>query len=111
MEGRFPEVRDNVKLVQGLFNESLPKFIKSYYKVRNPVDVTYLHIDCDLYQGMLSLLWRCVPFECMVDGSRVGQLHTCNHQALQGGGLPAMTAACSSGTHDGVVVLQAPLKS
>lgn len=53
LEGRFPEVRSNVKLVQGLFNESLPKFIKSYYKVRNPVDITYLHIDCDLYQGQL----------------------------------------------------------
>ena len=53
LEGRFPEVRSNVKLVQGLFNESLPKFIKSYYKVRNPVDITYLHIDCDLYQGKL----------------------------------------------------------
>ena len=53
LEGRYPEVRSNVKLVQGLFNESLPKFIKSYYKVRNPVDITYLHIDCDLYQGKL----------------------------------------------------------
>ena len=51
LEGRFPEVRENVELVQGLFNESLPKFIKSYYQFRNPVDITYLHIDCDLYAG------------------------------------------------------------
>lgn len=51
MGGRFPVVRDNVKLVQGLFNESLPPFIKSHYKSRNPVDITYLHIDCDLYAG------------------------------------------------------------
>lgn len=56
LEGRFPEVRDNVKLVQGLFNESLPKFIKSHYRVRNPVDITYLHIDCDLYAGAIDAL-------------------------------------------------------
>ena len=55
LEGRFPDVRDNVVLVQGLFNESLPKFIKKHYKTRNPVDVTYLHIDCDLYAGECSL--------------------------------------------------------
>ena len=54
LEGRFPEVRDNVKLVQGLFNESLPPFIKSHYKSKNPVDITYLHIDCDLYAGMAT---------------------------------------------------------
>ncbi len=59
LEGRFPEVRENVKLVQGLFNESLPKFIKSYYRTRNPVDITYLHIDCDLYAGKL---WHCAVF-------------------------------------------------
>ena len=51
LEGRFPEVRDNVVLVQGLFNESLPGFIKKYYRNRNPLDITYLHIDCDLYAG------------------------------------------------------------
>lgn len=54
--GRFPVVRDNVKLVQGLFNESLPPFIKSHYKSRNPVDITYLHIDCDLYAGAIDAL-------------------------------------------------------
>lgn len=53
LEGRYPDVRDNVVLVQGLFNESLPKFIKKHYKTRNPVDITYLHIDCDLYAGKL----------------------------------------------------------
>lgn len=56
LEGRFPDVRDNVVLVQGLFNESLPPFIKKHYKTRNPVDITYLHIDCDLYAGEHILL-------------------------------------------------------
>ena len=51
LEGRYPDVRENVVLVQGLFNESLPKFIKKHYRTRNPVDITYLHIDCDLYAG------------------------------------------------------------
>lgn len=71
LEGRFPEVRDNVKLVQGLFNESLPPFIKSHYKTRNPVDITYLHIDCDLYAGMAA-------FHLSIDSGQVSQSSWCS---------------------------------
>jgi len=49
--GNFPEVRDNVQLVQGLFSESLPPFLKQHYKTHDPQDITFLHIDCDLYHG------------------------------------------------------------
>ncbi len=49
--GSFPEVRDNVQLVQGLFSESLPPFLKQHYKTHDPQDITFLHIDCDLYHG------------------------------------------------------------
>ena len=65
LQGRFPEVGDNVKLVQGLFNESLPPFIKSHYKTRHPVDVTYLHIDCDLYAGKACILLMLLTQTCV----------------------------------------------
>lgn len=55
MDGVFPEVRDNVELVQGLFSKSLPPFLAGHYRKRHPRDVTFLHIDCDLYHGECSV--------------------------------------------------------
>ena len=49
--GNFPAVRDNVQLIQGLFNDTLPPFIQHHYRDREHHDITYLHIDCDLYHG------------------------------------------------------------
>lgn len=49
-KGRFaqklPEVANNVELVVGLFNETLPGFLKAH-----PEPVSFLHIDCDLYSS------------------------------------------------------------
>ena len=56
LAGHFPEVRDNVELVQGLFSDSLPPFLRQHYKNREHHDITFLHIDCDLYQG------QCIHF-------------------------------------------------
>ena len=55
LDGVFPEVRDNVELVQGLFSKSLPPFLAGHYRKRHPRDVTFLHIDCDLYHGECSV--------------------------------------------------------
>lgn len=51
-DGRFPEVEDNVHLVKGLFNESIPPFLKNQavYAGKSNV-ISYLHVDCDLYAG------------------------------------------------------------
>lgn len=46
-QGVMPEVRPNVKLVQGWFSESIPNFLSSYEKK----DFKLLHIDCDLYSS------------------------------------------------------------
>jgi hypothetical protein len=43
---RLPKVRDNVELVQGWFNESLPPFLQ-----KHPGKVAFLHVDCDLYSS------------------------------------------------------------
>ncbi|MDQ3288180.1 MAG: class I SAM-dependent methyltransferase [Pseudomonadota bacterium] len=48
---KVPQVADNVELVVGLFDETLPGFL-----ARHPDDVSYLHIDCDLYSSTRSIL-------------------------------------------------------
>jgi len=50
--GVLPSVRDNVELVQGFFEESLPPFF-----ARHPEEaVVFAHIDCDLYSSTLTIL-------------------------------------------------------
>lgn len=55
-----PAVPDNVKLVQGLFEESLPDFMRTHAG-----SVAFLHVDCDLYSSakyvLSSLAERIVP--------------------------------------------------
>lgn len=47
----IPQVRDNVKLVVGWFNETLPAFLEEHHGV-----VSLLHIDCDLYSSTKVVL-------------------------------------------------------
>ncbi len=56
--GNLPIVRSNVKLVQGLFSETLPPWLSQQdfeHGGRMP-DITYIHIDCDLYTGSRDAL-------------------------------------------------------
>lgn len=41
----LPEVLNNVELIKGWFNESIPKFLETHDI--NPIKI--LHVDCDLY--------------------------------------------------------------
>lgn len=41
-----PEVENNVKLIIGLFADTLPKFLE-----QNNEKVAFIHIDCDLYSS------------------------------------------------------------
>ncbi|MBW7642879.1 MULTISPECIES: class I SAM-dependent methyltransferase [Geobacillus] len=43
---QLPRVNDNVQLIQGLFHESLPKFLQI-----NHDHCSFIHIDCDLYSS------------------------------------------------------------
>jgi len=47
---KLPKVRKNVKLVKGLFHESLPGFLKE-----NPGQIGFLHIDSDLYSSAKTI--------------------------------------------------------
>ena len=45
--------RENVKFICGLFDETLPQFMKTHKK-----NISFLHVDCDLYQSTKSI-FRC----------------------------------------------------
>ena len=63
-KGKFrrdpPKCPSNVKLVSGLFAESIPLFCNDYKGI-----TSFVHIDCDLYQSAKDVLWginnRIVP--------------------------------------------------
>lgn len=60
--GRYPGVLSNVNLIKGLFNESLPGFLKTQSMYAGLADpVSYLHIDCDLYAGARDALQLLIP--------------------------------------------------
>jgi len=48
---KLPQVRSNVRLIQGWFNQTLPGFLE-----RNPLPAAYLHIDSDLYSSAKTVL-------------------------------------------------------
>ena len=70
LAGRLPDVRSNVQLVEGIFSDSLPLFLHAHYhEALHVADITYLHIDCDLYQGaidVLSLLSKHIAPGCIL---------------------------------------------
>ena len=51
-DGFFPVVRDNVSLIKGWFNESLPGFLAAHEGKK----VSFIHIDCDLYSSTKYIL-------------------------------------------------------
>lgn len=46
----LPKVKDNVELVVGLFDDTLPGFVASH-----PGRVKLLHVDCDIYSGTVTI--------------------------------------------------------
>lgn len=52
---KFPKVKDNVKLIQGWFDQSLPAFIES----NNFDNVSFLHVDSDLYSSA-KIIFDCL---------------------------------------------------
>lgn len=49
-QGQLPEVRDNVELVVGLFEDTLPDWLQS-----NEGFISYLHVDSDLYSAAKTI--------------------------------------------------------
>ena len=58
-QGRVPDINDErVTFVSGLFQDSLPGFLKSY----QPSIRKVIHMDADLYSSTLFVLTRLIPF-------------------------------------------------
>lgn len=49
-QAELPPVRDNVELIAGLFDDTLPGFVDSHH---GPVSL--LHVDCDLYSSTKTI--------------------------------------------------------
>jgi len=52
----LPEVRQNVTLVKGWFDKTLPEFLQTH-----PGDVAFLHVDCDLYSSTRTIFAGLAP--------------------------------------------------
>ena len=50
----LPAVAENVSLVVGWFNETLPGFLREH-----PGDIRLLHVDCDLYSSTKTIFTEC----------------------------------------------------
>ena len=51
-QAKLPDVPENVQLVQGWFDRTLPGFVDS----RKDAAISFLHIDCDLYTSTQTVL-------------------------------------------------------
>lgn len=58
----FPTYPDNVKLVKGWFDQSIPPWLEL-----NPGPIKFLHVDCDLYSSTLTVLT--LLNHCIVPGT------------------------------------------
>ncbi|CAJ1437217.1 unnamed protein product [Effrenium voratum] len=58
----LPRVEDNVRLVRGWFNETVPAFRAGLEAADGEVWIHLLHVDCDLYSSALEVLMTLAPF-------------------------------------------------
>ncbi len=63
LKGNLPAVRDNVTLVKGFFDQTLPVWWEA-----NRGDIALLHVDCDLYSSTKTV------FDTVNDGIRPGTI-------------------------------------
>ena len=49
---KIPQVKENVRLHKGWFDEVLPKFLEEHKE-----DVSFLHVDCDIYSSAKYVLF------------------------------------------------------
>lgn len=58
LNGRLPKVKANVRLIKGLFEDTLPRFVQQLNHSRY---VSLLHVDCDLYSSSKTVLKHVGP--------------------------------------------------
>jgi hypothetical protein len=50
LEGRLPSVQSNVKLIKGMFHETIPEFLEA-----QNCTFSFVHVDCDTYDSTRTL--------------------------------------------------------
>jgi hypothetical protein len=64
LNGNLPNVQNNVKLIKGLFKNTLPFFLDEH-----PEPVNFLHIDCDLYSSTKDVLNNLINYKRFIPGT------------------------------------------
>lgn len=54
--GILPEVPENVTLIKGWFNDTLPEFVKKNKAKLEKEKISFLHIDSDIYSACVTVL-------------------------------------------------------
>jgi hypothetical protein len=83
-EGKLPKKNPNVELIVGWFNETLEPFLLEH-KGKN---ITFLHIDCDVYSSTKYVLDKCTPY--LYQGSIVVFDELINYDGYEEGEWKAM---------------------
>jgi predicted O-methyltransferase YrrM len=52
----LPSVKQNVTLIKGWFDKTVPEFLKEYSE-----DISFLHVDCDLYSSTRTIFTNFAP--------------------------------------------------
>jgi hypothetical protein len=60
--GKLPIVNNNVELVVGIFEKTLPKFVSENILISNNPQISFIHIDCDLYSSTKTIFNNLLPF-------------------------------------------------
>jgi tetratricopeptide (TPR) repeat protein len=72
--GEIPKVPSNVELIQGWFDQTLPKFLETH-----PGPVRFINVDCDIYSSTKTVLDalapRIVPGSVIVFDEYIGNEH------------------------------------
>jgi hypothetical protein len=82
--GEFPKVEKNVLLIKGLFQDTLPDFLK----MKNE-KISFIHVDCDLYSSTKFILDECLPYfddKCLLVFDEL-----VNYKGYEEGELKALT--------------------
>jgi len=92
VRGRLPALHDNVVLVKGFFEQTLPEFVSACDKKA----VAFLHVDCDLYSATKTVLDRLAPL--LVEGTVIVFDEYFNYPGWQQGEFKAFAEFIAS--HD-----------
>tara|TARA_Y100001973_G_C5184292_1_gene326814 strand:+ start:802 stop:1482 length:681 start_codon:yes stop_codon:yes gene_type:complete len=85
----IPKVSSNVKLVKGLFNETIPDF----FKENKNLEIDFIHIDCDLYSSTKTIFENLYIFNKLNSGLIIVFDEIINYNRFHEGELKALYEA------------------